>query len=115
MMGAPDPTQNLKEYDPEWGKAFWTGTVAASCRHERMLSSVKAPVLLTQHFRMIEKASGSLLGAISDDQASRVQQLVTEAGQMVDYQSFPTMGHSMHGQDPQLFSTTLIDWSSGLF
>jgi pimeloyl-ACP methyl ester carboxylesterase len=26
-----EPPQNLKEYDPEWGRAFWTGTFAASC------------------------------------------------------------------------------------
>jgi hypothetical protein len=35
-------------------------------------------------------------------------------GQRIDVQSFPTMGHSMHGQDPQLFSTTLVEWASGL-
>jgi hypothetical protein len=49
----PDhPPQNLKEYDPEWGRAFWTGTVAASCDHERMLRSVRVPVLLTHHMRV---------------------------------------------------------------
>ena len=37
VPGADEPPQNLKEYDPEWGRAFWTGTVAASCDHERML------------------------------------------------------------------------------
>src|SRR3546814_5743592 len=25
-----EPSQDLKEYDPEWGRAFWTGTVAES-------------------------------------------------------------------------------------
>ena len=41
-MTPPDePPQNLKEYDPEWGRAFWTGTVAASCDHERMLRAVQ--------------------------------------------------------------------------
>ena len=29
-------------------------------------------------------------------------------------QSFPTMGHSMHGQDPQLFVDTLLDWTAAL-
>src|SRR3546814_2254712 len=38
-----EPSQDLKEYDPEWGRAFWTGTVAASCDHERMLRAVKVP------------------------------------------------------------------------
>lgn len=36
------PPQNLKEYEPEWRRAFWTGSVAASCDHERMLRGVKA-------------------------------------------------------------------------
>ena len=36
----PGVPQNLKEYDPEWGRSFWSGTVAASCDHERMLRSV---------------------------------------------------------------------------
>ena len=50
-----EPPQNLKEYDPEWARAFWTGTVAASCDHARMLASVKVPVLLTHHFRMVDE------------------------------------------------------------
>ena len=113
-MPAPaEPPQNLKEYDPEWGRAFWTGTVAASCDHERMLRSVKVPVLLTHHFRRLDEA-GSLMGAMSDVQARRVIELVEEAGVVVDYRSFETMGHSMHGQDPRLFTDTLVDWSSNL-
>ena len=65
---ADEPPQYLKEYDPEWGRAFWTGTVAASCDHERMLRSVKVPVLLTHHFRIVDDA-GHLLGAMTDAQA----------------------------------------------
>ena len=43
MVGsAEEPAQNLKEYDPEWGRAFWTGSVAASCDHSQMLSRVSA-------------------------------------------------------------------------
>jgi hypothetical protein len=113
-MASSEPSQNLKEYDPEWGGAFWAGTVAASCRHDRMLSSVKVPVLLTQHFWMIEEKTGSLAGALSGDQATRARQLIEAAGQKVSFQSFPTMGHSMHGQDPQLFSTTLVEWAATL-
>ena len=60
-----EPPQNLKEYDPEWGRAFWTGTVAASCDHERMLRSVKVPhVLLTHHFRVVAESTGTLIGAM---------------------------------------------------
>ncbi len=109
-----EPPQNLKEYDPEWGRAFWTGTVAASCDHARMLASVKVPVLLTHHFRRIDEASGTLMGAISDLQAARARELVTAAGQPFELESFPTMGHSMHGQDPRLFTDTLAKWAARL-
>ena len=109
-----EPPQNLKEYDPEWGRAFATGTVAASCDHARMLASVKAPVLLTHHFRMIDEASGGLMGALSDLQASRVRELVGSTGQRIDYKSFPTMGHSMHGQDPKLYRDTVVEWVESL-
>jgi len=112
-FASPDePPQTLKEYDPEWGRAFWTGTVAASCDHEHMLRSVKVPVLLTHHFRHVDDATGVLMGALSDLQAQRILQLLREAGVRVDYRSFEQMGHSMHGQDPQLFTETLLDWVS---
>ena len=109
-----EPPQNLKEYDPEWGRAFWTGSVAASCDHERMLKSVKVPVLLTHHFRHIDPDSGVLMGALSDLAATRVMQILGEGGGPVEYRSFEAMGHSMHGQDPKLFTTTLLDWVSEL-
>jgi pimeloyl-ACP methyl ester carboxylesterase len=107
-----EPPQNLKEYDPEWGRAFWGGTVAASCDHDRMLRAVKVPVLLTHHFRHVDEETGFLMGALSDVAARRVLELLREAGVPVDYRSFDTMGHSMHGQDPQLFVDTIADWAS---
>ncbi len=110
---AEEPPQNLKEYDPEWGRAFWTGTVAASCDHERMLKSVKCPVLFTHHFRRVDE-NGYLLGAISDQQAKRVRELVEGTGQPIDYRSFPTMGHPMHALDPALFAGTLVEWAQTL-
>jgi pimeloyl-ACP methyl ester carboxylesterase len=109
-----EPWQNLKEYDPEWGRAFWTGTAAASCDHARMLSRVKVPVLLTHHFRLVDEANGFFMGALADVQAARVRELITAAGQRVDYLSFPEMGHSMHGQDPKLFTDTLVEWAKTL-
>ncbi len=112
--GGAEPPQNLKEYDPEWARAFWTGTVAASCDHARMLARVKVSVLFTHHFRMVDETTGHLMGAISDLQAARACELVRGAGQKVDYQSFPTMGHSMHGQDPELFARTLTAWAATL-
>ncbi len=108
------PSQNLKEYDPEWGRAFVNGTVAAICDHERMLSAVNVPVLLTHHFRLVDADRGRLMGAMSDVQAARVRELVQGAGQRLEYQSFPDMGHSMHGQDPALFCRMLVEWHRSL-
>ena len=109
-----EPPQNLKEYDPEWGRAFWTGSVAASCDHDRMLRSVRVPVLFTHHFRMVEPTAGLLIGASSDTQADQVQRLLADAGVAVDYRSFESVGHSMHGENPELFVATLLDWTASL-
>ena len=105
-----EPPQNLKEYDPEWGRAFWTGTASASCNHKQMLSAVKVPVLLTQHFRHVDEETGHLQGALSDLQAHQVGELVRGAGQRFDYRSFPEMGHHLHSLDPKLYVTTLQEW-----
>ena len=108
----PDgPPQARKEYDPEWGRAFWTGSISASCDHERMLRSVKTPaVLLTHHMCVVNEGNGFLLGAMSDQQAARVRELLDGAGVDVTYRSFPDVGHSMHGERPELFVETLVDW-----
>ncbi len=107
-LGVADtPTQSLKEYDPEWARAFCTGTIGASCDHARMLAAVKAPILYTHHFRQIDPETGKTMGAASDRQAGSACQLMRSAGQRIEYRSFPTMGHGMHGQGPQLFAQTL--------
>jgi len=106
-----EPPQNLKEYDPEWGRSFWSGTVAAACDHERMLRSVKVPsVLLTHHRRIQNDANGFLFGAMSDQQAQRARELLAAAGVDVTNRSFPDVGHSMHGENPRLYAETLRDW-----
>ena len=109
-----EPPQNMKEYDPEWARAFWSGSASAGCDHRRMLQSVKVPVLFTHHFRKDDPETGALMGAVSDLQASRARFLVESAGQPFEYRSFPEMGHSMHGQDPQLYVKTLTDWAQAL-
>ncbi|EJZ07317.1 alpha/beta fold hydrolase [Mycolicibacterium vaccae] len=108
--GTAEPPQHLKEYDPEWGRAFVGGTFTTGCPHQVMLSQVKVPVLFTHHFRMLDDESGSLIGAATDDQAARVVELVENSGAPLTYRSFPMMGHSMHAQDPALFAGTLVDW-----
>ncbi len=99
------PPQNLKEYDPEWARAFLTGTVGVGCDHARMLASVKVPILLTRHSPVL---------ALSDREVARVRELLAATGQPIDFRSFPTMPHSMHGQDPALFTNTLVEWAATL-
>ncbi len=107
----PEPRQELKEYDPEWGQAFWSGTVAASCDHERMLASARVPhLLLTHHFRHVDEATGTLMGALTDAQAARARALLEAAGVDVEYRSVPDVGHSMHGDAPDRYVDILLDW-----
>jgi pimeloyl-ACP methyl ester carboxylesterase len=106
--------QNLKEYDPEWAKAFVTGSVGASCDHAQMLAKVKCPVLFTHHFSQVDEKTGALIGASAVRQVDEVERLVKKAGQPFVRLSFPKMGHYMHREDPELFVRTLVDWEKTL-
>jgi len=117
--GAPPPDfsvppQNLREYDPEWGRAFVSGTASAGCDHATMLASARAPMLYTHHFRAIDPGSGALLGAASDEQVTRARELVTGAGQPFEVVSLPEMAHAMHEHDPKLFTQLLTEFAQRL-
>jgi pimeloyl-ACP methyl ester carboxylesterase len=70
-----------------------------------MLRSVKVPVLLTHHRRITDDATGFLFGAMSDQQA-----ILQATGVPVEYRSVPDVGHSMHGEKPDLYVDTVLDW-----
>jgi pimeloyl-ACP methyl ester carboxylesterase len=106
--------QNLREYDPEWGKAFVSGIATASCDHANMISNVKVPVLLTHHFHMVDEATGALVGALSDLQVRRAEELVTASGHGFTLISFPDMPHAMHTYQPKLYTDTVVDWATKL-
>lgn len=108
------PPQNLREYDPEWGRAFVSGTATASCDHVTMLEQVRVPVLFTHHVRIVDEQTGRLIGASSDDQARRAREIVTAAGGRIDYRSFPASPHSMHEHDPKQYVETVLDWLATL-
>jgi pimeloyl-ACP methyl ester carboxylesterase len=114
MSGGAEPPQNLKEYDPEWAKAFVEGTVAASCRHDAMLAAVRTPVLMTHHARRVDEASGRLFGALTDQQASRAGEIVKQVGQPFDYLSLPDAAHAMHAAQPDRFAKVVADWAKAL-
>lgn len=109
-----EPPQNLKEYDPEWGRAFWEGTVARSLPHELLLSKVKTPVLLTHHARFLNPETGHLFGAMSDLQATVAQSLLKAAGVEVTYASLPDAAHAMHAAEPERFASLIADWAKNL-
>ena len=113
-MTGPEPPQNLKEYDPEWARAFITGSVGVTCDHARMLSRVKCPVLFTHHFSMVDEKTGHLMGACTVQQVDRVEELVRTTGQSFTRLTFPEMGHAMHQQDPELFVRTVVEWAEAL-
>lgn len=111
MGGPPEPRQNIKEYDPEWSRAHIEGTVAASCRHDRMLAAVKVPVLLTHHGRRVDEATGLLAGALTDFQARRAGEIIKAAGRATfDYVSLPDAAHAMHETQPARFAAVIHDW-----
>ena len=39
-----------------------------------------------------------------------MRDLLTGAGVDVTYRSFPDVGHAMHGERPDLYVETLLDW-----
>ena len=111
---APEPPQNLREYDPEWARSFWSGAAGAGCDHLGMLASVKAPILLTHHFREIDPATGGLMGAVSDAQVARARDLVSGADQPFELVDLPEMVHSMHAHEPQRFADIVTRWPATL-
>lgn len=112
FMSGDEPPQTWKEYDPEWARAFATGSASASRDHARMLASVKVPALFSHHFWNVDEETGRLQGAMSDLQVRHMRELITQAGQRFDYTSFPKAGHVMHQSDPQTYVTVLRDWTS---
>jgi pimeloyl-ACP methyl ester carboxylesterase len=106
--------QALKEYDPEWARACYEGTISASCDHATMLSRVKCPVLFTRHAKFLATKWGTPMGAVSDEQMEQIEKLIQATGQSFTFHEFPKMGHGMHGQDPSLYVRTILDWEKTL-
>ena len=114
MTPPEEPPQILKEYDPEWGRAFWTGSVAASLRPRAHAPKRQGPGALHAPLPRGRRAGPAHGRDLRRPGRSGARALLEEAGVSVDYRSFETMGHSMHGQDPQLFTDTLVDWVATL-
>ena len=79
-----------------------------------MLSAVKVPVLFTHHFWTIDEATGSLVRRTLRRAGGSGPRADRGGRAAVELPVVPAMGHSMHGQDPELFATTLGEWASTL-
>jgi pimeloyl-ACP methyl ester carboxylesterase len=108
--GQSEPPQHLREYDPELARSFVEGRFFTGSDSERLLSSVRVPVLLSHHSRNVDPDTGFLFGALADIQAQRARHLVEAAGQRFTYKDFPAAAHGMHDADPELYARTVIDW-----
>jgi pimeloyl-ACP methyl ester carboxylesterase len=109
-----EPPQNLKEYDPEWSQAFYSGSASANCRHEDMLKAVKTPVLFSHHFRGSDEKDGTLQGASSDLQADYTRALLDGTGQRLKFLDLPDKAHALHAEEPELYVKLLTEWVAGL-
>ena len=114
-MAGAEPPQNLKEYDPEWGRAFWTGTRRRELRPradavEREGARAAHPPL-PQGRRHDRTCSGAL-----SDAAGRARPRARHArrGQPSTTSRSPRWATRMHGQDPQLFTETVVAWTGSL-
>jgi pimeloyl-ACP methyl ester carboxylesterase len=112
--GSIEPPKTIKEYDPEWARAFATGSVGATIDHAKMLTQVKVPVLFTHHLSLEDPDTGILLGASSLLQANQVERLVKSTGQPFTRIDLPSMGHAMHMINPQFYVDTLLNWAKTL-
>ena len=114
FAGVAGVPQSMKEYDPEWARASYEGTISASCYHATMLSRVKCPVMFTRHSKFLTTTWGVQTGAVSDEQMTQIEKLIKSTGQPFTFHEFPKMGHMMHSQDPTLYVKTILDWEKTL-
>ncbi|WP_029896663.1 alpha/beta hydrolase [Nocardia brasiliensis] len=110
---AATPPQHLKEYDPEWARAWVTDVANAGCDHATMLAQNRVPVLLTHHFHLTDPDTGRLMGAMTDIQARQARRLLAATGRPVTFTSLDAP-HTMHDPEPDQYFELLIEWASGL-
>ena len=63
---------------------------------------------------MVFPDSGNLMGAMSDLQAAKARELMSQTGAAVEYVSLPDAAHAMHAADPKRFADLVIKWAKQL-
>lgn len=110
----PEPPQNMKEYDPEWARAWADDSANAGCDHANMLAHIRVPVGFTHHFRTVDPDTGRLFGAITDVQAQQACRIIESAGQTVEYVSLPDAMHQLHAADAKRYVQTVTELFAAL-
>ena len=109
-----EPPQNLKEYDPEWGRAFWTGTVGRVLRPQRMLriASRSRCCSLTTSASSTRPAvccMGALVGRAGEAGPGAARR-GRGRGRLPIVR--PPWATRCTARIPQLFTDTLVEWAS---
>lgn len=96
---------SLKTYDPDFGRAFIDGRMYGNFDHAKALSAVRCPFLVL-HADWKRLPSYGLVGAMDDDDAARIQQLVPHA----QYRKIAAK-HVIHAFKPRAFVQAIKDFA----
>ncbi len=98
---------SLKMYDPDFGRAFVDGRMYGNFDHAEALRAVRCP-LLVLHADWQRLPNYGLVGAMDDDDARRIQQLVPQA----TYQKIAAK-HVIHVFKPRQFVEAINNFLPG--
>lgn len=95
--------RRLDRYDPDFGEAFYTGRWHDGFDHADALSHLQVPTILIHADWRLDPRDGTLLGAMTDDDAARASSLI-HGGDLRRLHAT----HAVHFAKPHLFNTVLI-------
>ncbi len=97
--------RGFSSYDPEFSRAFLDGSAGAGFDHADALARVQCPTLLIHCNSFLHDEFG-LVGAMSQDDATRVRGLVA------DIRYVPIQGgHVVHQESPERFVTEIVGFA----
>lgn len=108
-VGFPDTLKllikSLSMFDPDFARAFVDGRFYEGINHEKALRAIKCPVLLLHaNWKRLEKYG--LVGAMDDNDARRVQELVTQT----TYRKIAA-NHVIHAFKPKQYIDAILDFA----
>lgn len=98
--------RGFSSYDPAFSRGFLDGAFDGSFDHADALRRVSCPMLLIHANWFVSKQHG-LVGAMTDQDAARVQELAPHC----NYLSLPS-GHVVHQEQPKVFIRELLRFAS---